>query len=269
MRGRLALILAEPGDRLGERVGLALLGRGCRVLQASGMDLAQARWVHRLDERTRTLVQFPDGRVLDDTQIGVVLNRLDGVVLPQFAHAAAADRDYAAAEFCALRVSWLNGLAVRVSNPPGAEGAWAASLHPLGWHALASAHGLAVGDFLVTSSLRGGHCFGLERVGASAYPHGSDVAGWYRSRFAADELRWLWVFGDGWTGPVDESLAARCPAFVRALGLHYAALGFAPSGKGLRLVEVDPCPPADDETIAECCAAWLQADLLATSGAVA
>lgn len=265
MRERAVLILAGPDDLSSELVGLRLQERGCRVLQASWVDLALARWWHSPDDESGTTIVLPDGCVLDDADIGVVLNRLDGVFLPQFSQAPAEDRDYAAAEFSALLSSWLNGLEVPVANPPGGENAWAASLHPLGWHALASAHELAVGDFFVASSLRGGACSGLGRVGGSIYPRSSDVAGWYRNPVAAGELRWLWIFGESWYGQVNDDLAARCPAFVQALGLGYAALGFAPSAEGLRLVEVAPRPPLDDEALAGCCADWLHAALATAS----
>lgn len=260
---RVALILGEPDEPMCALVGLALRRRDCRVVQASAADLAMAQWHHSPhDEGTR--IVLPDGVELDDRRIGVVLNRLNGPQLPQFAQATAADRDYALAEFGALLASWLNGLAVQevlVANPPADDNPWASARHPLGWHALAAAHGLPVGDFCVVSSLRVGACSGLERVGGSPYPRGSDLAGWYRPAPAGSGLHWLWVLGEQSLGRLEEGVAAACPAFVRALGLHYAALGFMDTAAGLRLVELDPCPALDDDELAERCAAWLHGAL--------
>lgn len=259
---RVALILGEPDEPTCALVGLALRRRGCRVVRASAEDLAMAQWHHSPHEEGTRIV-LPDGVELDDRRIGVVLNRLSGPQLPQFAQAAA-DRDYTLAEFGALLASWLNGLAVQevlVANPPADDNPWAPARHPLGWHALAAAHGLPVDDFSVVSSLRGGACSGLERVGGSPYPRGSDLAGWYRPASAGSCLHWLRVLGGQSVGRLEEKVAAACPAFVRALGLHYAALGFREEEEGLRLVELDPCPALDDDELAERCAAWLQGAL--------
>jgi len=267
MNGRVALILAAPDDLSSEVVGRELARRGCPVVAASAADLALARWFHAPDDASGTTVVLPDGHVLDDAAIGVVLNRLDGPDLPQFVQAPAVDRDYAVAEFSALLASWLNSLGAPVVNPVGGENTWAPALHPLGWHAVALQCGLAVGDFVVASTVRGGACAGLDRVGGSAWPRGSDVAGWYRSPLGGAPLGWVWAFGDDCGAGVDESLAARCRAFVRALGLHHAALGFVPgttrSSSGPRLVEVETRPPLDAAAVAGRCADWLASLVLA------
>lgn len=252
---RVALILAGAHDVSAHVVGAGLAARGHRVVSAGLAELSVARW-HHVPERDGTTVELPDGRCLDDRRIGVVLHRLDALLPPAFAHATPDDRDYAAAEFSALIASWLHGLAAPVANLPAGENAWAASLHPLGWHALAAAHGLPVGDFVVASSVRGGACGGLERVGGG-FPRGSDVAGWYRPGPTGGALTWVWVFGPRCVGLVDTALADRCVAFVAALGLGYAALGFA--GDVLR--EVEPRPSFDDEAVAEACIDWLEAAL--------
>ncbi len=256
-RGRLALILAAADDASADAVGRGLRERGCRVVRAGAAELALAGWQHAPDG-DGTRVDLPDGTRLDDRDIGVVLNRLDGIDLPQFARAPAEDRDYAVAEFSALLASWLNGLDVPVANPPGGDNAWAASLHPLGWHALAAAHGLATGDFVVASSVRGGACAGLERVGGSAFPRGCDVAGWYRPASVGGAVSWAWVFGEACVGLPAAGRAESCAAFVRALGLGYAALGFVPDGAAWRLVEVAPRPPLDGAHVTARCVDWLE-----------
>lgn len=255
MTGRAVLILAAPDDVSSEIVGRGLRQRGCPVLQASVADLAGARWLHSPDEGGGTTLVFADGRVLDDAAIGVVLNRLDALALPAFAHAEAVDRDYACAEFAALLSSWLNSLKVPVANLVPGDNPYAAAQHPLGWHALAVGQGIEVADFAVLSSLRGGAGAGLRRVGGSAYPRGCDVAGWYRGGdFAGTDLHWAYVFGDACFGLDEDELGARCVAFVRILGLGYAALGFS----GSCLVELEPRPPLDNEAVVSRCVDWLQ-----------
>ena len=261
MTARVALILAGRGDASSEAVGLGLAQRGCPVVRASAAELALAKWYHAEGEGTR--VVLPDGTPLDDGRIGAVLNRLEGPDLPQFARAPAEDRDYAVAEFAALLASWLNGLSDRgvpVANPPGSDDAWSAALHPLGWHTLAVAHRLKVGDFAVASSVRGGVCRGLERVGAGDWPSGCDVAGWYRTAPGSGAVCRVWVFGAD-CGGLEAGLATRCTAFVRALGLRYAALDFVEERGGLRLIEVVARPPLDDAALAGRCVHWLSAAL--------
>lgn len=252
---RVVLILAGADDVTAHVVGAGLAARGHPVVSAGLAELSVARW-HHVPEKDGTLLELPDGRSLDDSRIGVVLHRLDASLPPAFAHAAPEDRDYAAAEFSALLASWLHGLAVPVANLPAGENAWAASLHPLGWHAVAADHGLVAGDFVVASSVRGGGCAGLVRVGGG-FPKGSDAAGWYRPAAKDGALNWVWVFGPRCVGLADAEQAARCAAFVAALGLGYAALGFA----GGVLREVEPRPSFDDAAVAEACVDWLESAL--------
>lgn len=259
MPSRVALILADADDVSSDLVGAGLVARGYPVLRAGSATLAGSRWWHSPDG-AGTRLELPDGTGIDDGRIGIVLNRLDTLVLPRFATAAAEDRDYAVAEFAALLASWLGGLSVPVANPPGGEQAWAVSLHPLGWHALAVQHGLAVGDFVVASSVRGGACAGLQRLGDNGFPRGSDVAGWYRARSEAGRLR-VWVFGAACVGTDDPALTAACSTFVAALGLRYAALGFDWADEGWRLVDVSPRPPLDAPPVAAACIDWLEAAL--------
>lgn len=253
MAARVVLILADPGDVSSDVVGAGLAARACPVRRVGVAELARARW-HHAPEGGGTALTLPDGVCLDDDRIGVVLNRLDRIDLPRFAAAPADDRDYAAAEFTALLTSWLGGLAVPVANPPGDDDPVGASRHPLGWRVLARDHGLTVGDFVVASSVRGGACAGLERLGDSGFPRGSDVAGWYRPR-GGSARRHVWIFGEACLGVADPVLAARCVGFVAALGLRYAALGF----EGEALADVLPRPPLDDPAVAAACVDWLEA----------
>jgi len=266
MGERVALILTEPGDQSSDLVGLHLQGRGCRVLRVTVATLARALIRHCPDAHDGTSIELPGVGVLTDAAIGVVLNRLSTVDLPQFAHAPAADRDYAGAEFTALLTSWLQALNARgtlVANLAIGDHPYDAAVHPLGWHALAAGLGIGVGDFTVASSVRGGDCAGLARVGATGYPRGSDLGGWYRTPAAADtDLAWAYVFGDDSDGLGDQALGGRSLALVRALGLGYAALGFAPTAAGLQLREVAPRPPLTAPALAGRCADWLFAALV-------
>ncbi len=267
MTERVVLILAEPDDVSSEFVGRQLRQRGCPVLRVSVADLARARWQHSPEGEGATTLVFADGRQVHDASIGVVLNRLASLALPAFAHASPADRDYAGAEFAALLSSWLHRLQVPVANWVSGDNPYAAARHPLGWHVLAAGQGIEVADFVVASSLRGGAGTGLRRVGGSAYPRGSDVAGWYRGGEAAGlALQWIHVFGDACCGLDEEKvLAARCVAFVRRLGLACAALGFVATAVGPCLVELEPRPPLEDDKVAGCCADWLQRALAVAS----
>jgi hypothetical protein len=100
-------------------------------------------WEHRLGEAGPTIrIELADGRRLDGARVGGVLNRL--VVLPTyaFATAAPADREYAAAEFQALFVSWLSSLPGPLLNRPTAQGLSGPWLNESEWLVLAARAGL-------------------------------------------------------------------------------------------------------------------------------
>lgn len=260
----LALLLAEPGDAGVEAVGTTLRQQGVPLLRAGMAELAGASWWHAVDAITHTTLRLADGRRLADEQIGVVLNRLPGLPPPAFAASSAMDREYAAAEFHALLCSWLNGLPVAVGNLPQHGQEHGPALHPLGWRCLAAARGMAVGDFTVLSATRRGGSAGLQRLGGSRYPAGSNVAGWY---WAGNEapLHWCHVFGEQGLGYDDDAaglvLAAQSVGLVQALGLHYAALCFRRGEVGWVLVELLAQPPLDTLATQQACASWLAHEL--------
>lgn len=264
MAQRRALVIAAADDVGSQRVSRGLLDRGHAVVHSSLAALSLAGWQHVPEAGGGTTIALADGQVLRDADIAVVLNRDTGVALPRFASSPAADRDYASAEFSALLASWLARLARQgalVAHPPGADSQFAVFLHPLGWHQLAIRCQLSTGDFVMASSLRGRSAKGLERIGQSGFPQGSNIAGWYRSTFPSARRREVWVFGDACADFDEASMKRRCVDFVAALGLHYALLIFAESGQASRLIEVSALPPLASAEVVGRCVDWLDAPL--------
>lgn len=94
-----------------------------RVILATPTQLAAAPlWAHAVGgesrRRDRTILRLADGTVLDESRIGVVLNRLTGIEAPQLARSDPADAAYARHELWSLALSWLGGLGGRVVNRP-------------------------------------------------------------------------------------------------------------------------------------------------------
>jgi hypothetical protein len=155
------LVLAHPDDETALRVTAALrrrLGKDeARLVPAEALAYAPA-WRHMLTyqaadmphaARVESLVRLAGGELLPD-QAAVVFNRLRFAPVPQFEHAAPADRDYAALEMYALLLSWLAGLeaaGVRVINPASPRGLGAQARSRFEWLSLAQQAGLPSADY--------------------------------------------------------------------------------------------------------------------------
>jgi hypothetical protein len=152
------LILAHAGDTTAARVGAILRERhtpaDVRVVCMHDLALAP-RFSHVLDEdRAETHIQLRDGTRIRSDAVGIVLNRLQYVQVPQFQRSNAADRDYASMEMFALLLSWLESLPGPVINPGSSAGLGGPARHPLEWFKLASEAGLRTLRLCLTSSPR-------------------------------------------------------------------------------------------------------------------
>jgi hypothetical protein len=130
-------------DRCTADVAGAVARRGATATVASSIELATARWSHRVESGSaRTVVHLADGRVIDTAATDAVLNRIPALAPIGFGGADERERNYAAAEFQALFVSFLRSFGCRVVNGVDGHG-------PLGlwswtrWIALAHRCGLA------------------------------------------------------------------------------------------------------------------------------
>lgn len=137
-------VLAHRGDADAEPLARELARRPADVVLLWEDDLfLGSRFTHRLGPRgCETELACEDGRRLDSTGLNGVVCRLTHAAPPQFAAAAAADRDYAGAEAAALLLSWLSGLACPVVNPASPRGLSGPVLSRLEWSLLAARAGL-------------------------------------------------------------------------------------------------------------------------------
>ena len=152
------LLLANDGDATAPRVATALRTRhpANSVALVTMRDLAQA------DELTQTVnglhshttIRLRNGVTIDSGDIGVVLNRLRYVTVPQFTRSDRADRDYATMEMYALLISWLTSLRGPVVNRGGSSGLSAVPRSAFEWFRLAAEAGLRTPRLSVSSSLR-------------------------------------------------------------------------------------------------------------------
>ncbi|OBC13729.1 hypothetical protein A5784_30945 [Mycobacterium sp. 852013-50091_SCH5140682] len=144
------VIVADPGDTGAAAVASAIAAHHAdlRVSVVSPASLSGAAWTHAVDRggTATTNIALPGGRRIDSTDLAAVLVRSEAVPVPRFAKSSAADRNYAAAEFRALMVSWLRSLGRRVINGVDGMGLTGPSWSPQRWLVEAGRAGLRVAD---------------------------------------------------------------------------------------------------------------------------
>lgn len=143
-----ALILSGPDNLGAGQVASALRRRGTPVLRVSGEMLEMSRWEHRVENGlSHSRIHLPDGKVLDASTVGVVLNQLRGPTVARFAASPERDRTYAMVEWESLLLAWLSSWGSRVIGCPSAldwgVGPGAPSV-PLRWQVWARHCGLGL-----------------------------------------------------------------------------------------------------------------------------
>lgn len=138
------LVLAHRGDDVADWTARALADRGRAVERVTGAELVGARrWSLRQEGgRTRCRAVLADGRELAGERIGGVVNRLTGLPPGAVAGFDEEDRGYAAREWTAGLLAWLDGLDAPVVNPPTAGWLAGPALHPAAWSRHAARAGL-------------------------------------------------------------------------------------------------------------------------------
>lgn len=189
---------------------------------------------HGLDGgRCQTSVRLRDGRSWSDTDLAVVVNRLQFADVPQFSRARAVDREYAVMEFFALLISWLSGLDCPVIQPPSAQALHGRLLSPIAWQSLAVRAGLAVPRLRVVTSPRLFPAAQHPKQPMVPIPHGPDLLGidlpdldrdlgadqplFLGDSFGTDHQTVL-VFGEEILGDLPGDLAIPCRRLVRLSG---------------------------------------------------
>lgn len=223
-------VLAQHGDADAEPLARALARRAAGVVLVWDDELfLGSHFAHRLGPGgVESELVCADGRRLSSASLRGVANRLTHVLPPQFAGAAAADREYAAMETQALLVSWLSSLACPVVNAASPRGLSGPALGLHEWTARAAAAGL--------------RCSPLALDAAAARP-------------PAASLRRLLVVGPRVIGAeVGAGVASACALLARGSGC--AVLGVDLAGEGAEPVfaAADPVPrlgPEGAEAVAE------------------
>jgi hypothetical protein len=183
-----------------------------------------AEWEHRVDARgTRTLVRLADGRTIDSGEVDAVLNRLSWITADGFAGASDADREYAAVEFQALVLSWLEGFGPAALNRPAPIGICAPPRAEAHWRWLAIEAGLA----------------------ALAYEQ-DEVPGDEGAVATEDARHWVTVL-DGKLVPRDGAVPdgpqPDAPALAAAVGLDLFEAGYERGSDGAwELCAINPLP---------------------------
>ncbi len=130
-----------------------LQARGLRPLELVTAEAlgASLTWEHYVTSGGAvTGVTLPDGRRLESHVVRGALNRLTALPTPHFD--LSPDRDYAAQEFAAFCMSWLNTLSGVVLNPVTAQGLCGAWRHVSEWVWLAARAGLPTPSYRQTSA---------------------------------------------------------------------------------------------------------------------
>lgn len=142
------LVLTDAADEPGLWAYSRLRARSrgaTRIALLEELDLATTTWAHDVGRSgTRTCVQLADGRRMEASARGAVLNRLPRAPWALLSAGPPAEAAYATSELHAFAMSWLRSLAPVVVNAPtaqGLSGRWRPALH---WRALAVQAGLPV-----------------------------------------------------------------------------------------------------------------------------
>jgi hypothetical protein len=116
-----------------------------RILFLEELDLTATTWAHDVGRQgIRTRVHLADGRRVQASGRGAVLNRLSRAPWSLLSGGPPGEAAYATSELHAFAMSWIRSLAPVVVNAPtaqGLSGRWRPALH---WRALAVQAGLPV-----------------------------------------------------------------------------------------------------------------------------
>jgi hypothetical protein len=116
-----------------------------RIVLLEELDLTSTTWTHDVGRQgTRTCVHLADGRRVEASGKGAVLNRLPRAPWALLTAGPPVEAAYATSELHAFAMSWIRSLAPVVVNAPtaqGLSGRWRPALH---WRALAVQAGLPV-----------------------------------------------------------------------------------------------------------------------------
>lgn len=147
------LVLCATHDASALWAFQGLQARGLYPLQlvtAEALSASHA-WEHHVTTNDVSVcVTLADGRKLDSRFVRGTLNRL--TLLPTNHFDASPDREYAAQEFSAFCMSWLNALKGPVFNPVSPQGLCGAWRHVSEWVWLAAQAGLPTPAYRQTSS---------------------------------------------------------------------------------------------------------------------
>src|SRR5262249_19150402 len=114
-------------------------------------------------------ITLADGRVLKNSAVRGVLNRLTHIPLDHLA--GNADFDYATQEYAAFFMSWLASFQTPALNPPCAQGLPGAWLHISEWVWLAARAGLPTPKYRQTTSDEVDEMVEMRRL----FPHGTPI----------------------------------------------------------------------------------------------
>lgn len=132
--------------------GLKRRGLSPLVLVTAEVLANSLRWEHRVGPRGADIeIELYDGRRISKRETRGTLNRLQGVPYEQALQIRESDRMYAAQEFTAFFMSWLNALPSPILNRPTVQGLSGQWRHISEWICLASKAGLPVPGYCMTS----------------------------------------------------------------------------------------------------------------------
>jgi hypothetical protein len=268
------LLLANDGDATAPRVAAALRTRhpADSVALVTMRDLAQAdeftQTVNRL--HSHTTIRLRTGVTIDSGDLGVVLNRLRHVAVPQFTQSNQADRDYATMEMYALLISWLMSLRCPVVNRGGSSGLSAVPRSALEWFQFAAAAGLRTPRLSVTSSLRRFAVSDMVPLGndvaacGGSSPAFSSIVGPRRGWFlepVGPRRRSLYVVGPHVSGDLSPETKLAASRLAATAGVSLARVDFCEALDALRswmFVGIDEWPDLVDRESIDAAAALLE-----------
>ena len=159
------LVLSSEQDQSALWAFHGLRARGLRPLEWISAEMLPfaLRWDHRVSaSETSISITLADGRVITNSAVNGVLNRLTHVPLNHLA--GNPDYDYATQEYSAFHMSWLYSLPQPMLNRACAQGLCGAWRHISEWVSLAARAGLPTPSYRQTSSDQFDEMFEIRRL---------------------------------------------------------------------------------------------------------
>jgi hypothetical protein len=266
------LLLTQDGDATAARIADALARRhgaeSAAVVTMRELAEADQFTLGVTGGRSYSAIRLKAGTTIKSAEVGIVMNRLRHVLVPQFVRAALADRSYATMEMYALLIGWLTSLPCPIVNRGGSSSLSGIARGPLEWFALAARAGLRTPRVGVCSSARifpaRDHLPLADNRPQALYPALASIAG-QRRGWCLEPLGprrcSVYVAGSRVWGPLSQETHAAVRRLTERAGMSLARVDFCEThdvGGSWMFVGIDEWPELIDPGAIDAATAMLE-----------